>query len=211
VREGASAPRALTALDALIDELAGGIAGLTPRSVVALFSSCALALLPEFRRWAAHTGASEELLQRALAVADRFAVAGTAPARAGLAELLEDFAASTPPGESPDAVVSTFAQDCWICADACVRVLVEDSYTAGVAIEYALEPVVSTASQRLFGVSQVGSGDQEERQIRTILADPAVVAAAEYLRWAIATLAERPAPTAEELALVRARFHALAP
>src|SRR5207249_3188730 len=90
------------------------------------------------------------------------------------ATLLAALERSTPPGDSPDAVSSTSAQDCWICADVCIRVLVDETYDAGPAIEYALEPVVSAATQDLYGVSQLGSSEDEDARVQAVLAHPTV-------------------------------------
>lgn len=84
-------------------------------------------------------------------------------------------------------------------------------YKAGPAIEYALEPVVSSVSSQLFGVSQVGSGEQEEDQIRVLLEHPVLAAATDFLRWAVSMLRERPLPTRDDLDLVRSRSSVLAP
>src|SRR5438045_3112014 len=75
-------------VDERLEELASGVNSLSKRSLVALFSTCSIALRPEFRKWAASRGASEELLDRALNVAEQFVVLGARPAQVALTQLL---------------------------------------------------------------------------------------------------------------------------
>lgn len=200
----------MTPLDAEISELASKIGSLPKRSLVGLFWACSDALLPEFQAWAAHRHErSEPLLREAMTTAYEFAARGTEPR--GAADLLAVLEAATPAGDSPDEVSSTSAQDCWICADVGVRVLVDQDYEAGPAIEYALEPVISAASEELYGVSQVGASDEEEEQVGILLQHRKVAAALEFCWWATGFLRERPSPTEEDLALVSSRASALAP
>ena len=201
----------MTSLDLLVKQIADGVNALSSRARVALYAACAHALLPEARKWAALRGTSVAPLEQALHGASAFAAHGIAPADDQLAALLRALEDGTPHGESPDAVPSTFAQDCWICADVAVRVLAEPSFDAGACIEYALEPVLQTACERLFGCSQVGGGPDEERQVRAILAHPIVAAATDFVRWAVALLAQRPSPSEDDLSALRSRVEALAP
>jgi hypothetical protein len=201
----------MTTFDRLLEQLANQLNTLSKRSQVAFYWACASALQPEFRAWAAHRGASETLLNQSLSIAADFASTGAAPERFALGRLLEALEASTPPGESPDEFPATNAQDCWICADVCIRVLVDGAYSPGSAIWYALEPVVTEASVRCFGVSQVGSGESEEAYMQVIQRQPVVVAALDYCRWAINFLGQKPSPDADDIALVRMRADALRP
>ena len=66
--------------------------------------------------------------------------------------MLQTLENATPPGDSPDYYATGNAQDCWICADLCMRVLSEPGFDAGAVIEYALEPVVNAATEELKGV-----------------------------------------------------------
>jgi hypothetical protein len=202
--------RAVTPLDVELAELASKIDSLPKRSLVGLFWACSGALVPEFRAWAAHRGEhTEPLLAAAMAAAHGFAAHGSEPPRA--ASMLAALEASAPAGDSPDGVSSTSAQDCWICADVGIRVLVDQGYDAGPAIEYALEPVVSAASEELYGVSQLGTSGEEEEQVRVLLQHRKVAAALEFCRWATDFLQDRPSPTEKDLALVSSRASALAP
>lgn len=92
-----------------------------------------------------------------------------------------------------------------------MRVLVEPGYDAGLAIEYGLEPVMTMVTQELFGVSQVGSGDQEEAQIIAIMGHPRVAEAIRFCRWASDFLHKRPSPAEEDLAAVVRTAAALTP
>jgi len=199
----------MTPLDRELVALASKIDSLSKRSVVGLFWACSTALLPEFQAWAAHRGEqTEPLLRAAMTVAYEFAAHGTEPPRA--TPLLAELEASTPPGESPDAFSSQSAQDCWICADVSIRILVE-SYDPGPAIWFALEPLISVVSEELYGVSQIGASDEEEEQVRVLLQQRKVAEALEFLRWATEFLQGHSSPTDDDLALVRSRASALSP
>jgi hypothetical protein len=108
-------------------------------------------------------------------------------------------------------VSATAAQDCWICADVAIRVLVHDEYAAGPAIEYGLEPVLQRATEELFGVSQVGGGPTENEQTEAIISHPRVSGAVEFLEWATDFLNDRPSPKEDDLELVAQRATVLAP
>ena len=200
----------MTSFDKLLADLADGLNTLSSRSQVAFFWAASWALRPEFRRWAAHRGVpTETLLDQAVRVAEQFAVEGIRAADVEV--LLRALEEATPAGESPDTYSSTSAQDCWICADLCIRVMTDDGMASGYGVEFALEPVVSSATERAFGISQVGSGPQEDQQLQTVLRDPRVMSAIDFCRWAAEFLRERPAPTKEHLMLLRSRSTVLAP
>lgn len=200
----------LTTLATILEELAGRIRRLSKRSLVGLFWSCATALQPEYLDWAERQDArTEPILREALTVARQFATLGREPV--GRAELLHALEVSAPAGESADAMSATVAQDCWICADIAIRVLIHDNYDAGPAIEYALEPTLQRASEELFGVSQGGSGPDENEQVEALLAHPHVSEAVAFLQWATDYLEDRPSPSGDELDLVAERSTALAP
>lgn len=200
----------MTALDSILSELATRIRALSKRSVVGLFWSCSSALVPAFEAWAAHRGeATEPILTEALTVAYGFAAFGTEPT--GVKSLLEALELWTPAGDAPDDVSSTFAQDCWICADVATRTLADSNYDSSPAIEYALEPVVTRATEDLFGVSQVGKGADESGRVKAILGHPAVASGIEFCRWATSLLAQQSVPTPNELERLRSGATALAP
>jgi hypothetical protein len=201
----------VTVFDDWLSDVAARIDSLPNRSTSALFLACAGALLPEFRHWAAHTGQEdlEPLAERALAVARTYALTGNPPpeAKALLASLQE----ATPSGESPDEVSATGAQDFWICVDLSVRVIVDPRYEAGTGLEYALEPIVQNTTERLFGVSQVGSGPDEDAQMQAVMNSPEVSSALDFCTWAIDFLASRPTLTEDDLAELTNRAAAIAP
>jgi len=200
----------MTQLDAKLSELATGVNLLPIRSLVALFWACSDALMPAFQAWAELRGdAGEPLLHEAQAVARGFARSGAPPAQGEF--LLGELAAAAPPGDSPDEYSSTAAQDCWICADVGIRVLVDRQYGAGPAIEYALEPILAAATEELFGVSQVGSGNDEESQLSELLQHPRVAAAIEFCTWATQFLQGHPEPTDADLVLLGSRASVLVP
>ena len=200
----------LTSLDTLLEALAARIGRLSRRAVVGLFWSCAMALQPEYQEWATVRNVrTDRILREALTAARQFAAHGREPA--GCRRLLDALEASAPAGESPDVVSATAAQDCWICADIAIRILVHDDYIAGPAIEYALEPTLQRASEELFGVSQVGSGPSENEQVEAILAHFPVSKAVDFLQWATDYLECRPSPSEDELDLLAGRAVVLTP
>jgi hypothetical protein len=196
-----------------VDETAIRIDRLSKRPLIALFWACSSALLREYRKWEACADAhSEFLLGEALAAAYQFVAFGQEPS--GKEELLNLLEASAPPGDlagKTDEAAETAAQDCWICADVCIRVLVHKDYNAGPAIEYALEPILQHATEYLFGVSQVGSGPHEFEQVEAILAQPAVSRAIDFIQWATDLLNDSSSLTEDSLELIRQRATVLQP
>jgi hypothetical protein len=200
----------MTAFDDLLADLAGEIDGLAVPAASALFIGCCQALRPHYDRWAAHRGTSAaDVLDDALAAARTFATGGGVPM--GADALLARVEEATPEGDSPDAYSSTFAQSCWICGDVALRTAIGDGGPPGYAVEYALDPMMITATERLFGVSQLGSGPDEDAGVRAVLAEPDVQAAVDACRTAIAHLAAHPAPTDDDLATVAQQLTALSP
>ena len=200
----------MTAFDDLLAELAAEIDGLSATAGAALFIGCCEALRPHYRRWADHRGTSaEEVLDTALATARAFATTGHAgPDAAALLTRVEE---ATPAGDSPDEYSSTFAQDCWICGDVALRTAVGRDGPPGYAVEYALDPAMITATERLFGVSQLGSGPDEDAGVRAVLAEPDVRAAVDACRAAIAYLSGHPTPTEDDLTVVLQETAAISP
>jgi hypothetical protein len=203
----------LTMLDAFVEDMTTRIDRMSKRSVAALYWACSSALVPVYRKWAAYTGAEmEPILSAALTVGYQFVISGWEPA--DKRELLQALEVSAPPGDlsyKADKSLETAAQDCWICGDIAIRVLVDDCYSAGGAIEYSLEPVLQRATERLFGVLQVGSGPDEYRQIEAVMSEPDVSAATGFVRWAVNFLEDRPAPAVEDLVLIGQRATVLRP
>jgi hypothetical protein len=160
--------------------------------------------------WAEHWGEQPDpAIARGLAAAGQFAATGALPPDPR--QLLHSLEASTPFGESPDYYSPGNAQDCWICADVSIRVLADPGYDPGPAIQYALEPVMAIATQELFGVSQVGSGDQEEAQIIAIMHHPRTAEATTFCQWATGFLHQRPSPAKDDLSTVARSAAALTP
>ncbi|MBO0805277.1 MAG: hypothetical protein J2P25_19635 [Nocardiopsaceae bacterium] len=200
----------MTAYDAALDDLAERIRKLSARALAGLFWACSTALLPEAVAWAEHQGKQPgPALARGLAAARQFAATGAPPDDPR--QLLHSIEAATPSGDAPGYYSPGNAQDCWVCADVCIRVLTDPGYDPGPAIEYALEPVVAMATQELFGVSQVGSGDQEEARVIAIMRHPRTVEAIMFCQWATGFLEERPSPAAADLAAVANSAAALRP
>lgn len=199
----------MTAYDTVTSMLAERLRLLPKRALITVFWACATALLPEAELYAAHRGdRSIPDLKVALEAAHELATLGKHPSDAS--ELLRKLEMATP-GPSPDRVDSGNAQDCWICTDICIRVFVDPDYDACPAIWYAIEPILSQATQELFGCSQIGSSDQEEAQIQAIINHPRVASAVEFCRWACDFLHERERLSEADLAIVKERASVLAP
>jgi hypothetical protein len=202
-----------TELENFADDMAAQIDQLSQRSTAALYWACSSGLFPAFREWAAVAGAqSEPILCAALAGGHRFATWGREPNDKH--ELLQALDNSVPPGDLADQAgtrLETAAQDCWICGDIPIRLLVDGEYRAGGAIWYALEPALQYATERLFGVLQVGSGPGEHGQIQAVMSEPEVATAVDFVRWAVDFLAGCPAPKAPDLRSIRGRAVALRP
>ena len=200
----------MTAYNTALDDLADRIRKLSTRALSGLFWACSTALLPEAVAWAEHWGAQPDpALAQGLAAAYQLAVTGAPPPDPR--QVLQRLEATAPFGESRDYYSPGNAQDCWICAAVSIRVLADPSYDACRAIQYALEPVVAMATQELFGVSQVGSGDQEETQVIAIMSHPRVAEAISFCQRASDFLRERPSPDEEDLAELVRTATALAP
>ena len=149
------------------------------------------------------------VLEEALAAAYVFAVSGREPTDSlGLLRAIEVTTVQEAPIDDGSVIA---VQDCWICADVCIRTLADGEYSPGLAIEYALEPILQAASERLFGVSQVGDGPNEDRQLEVILAETSVSQAVDFIQWATNFLTERPSPSEDDLDLVGRRAVVLAP
>lgn len=177
----------MTALDELVQELAAAADRLPTRAKSALFAVLAHGLLGEFEHWARIRASSvTPFVNEAIRSAESFARTGEQGA--GARALLDALEANTPDGEYVEGTDATAAQDCWICADVSVRVQLDPTFEVGSSIEYALEPVLQHTSNRLFGVSQVGSGEAETSEIEALLAQDSVASAVHYCRFAIETL-----------------------
>lgn len=179
----------MTSYDAVLKRVGSQVDQLPIRGKAALFLACTIALRPEYEEWARHRGAGRiDLFEQAAAAVREYVTAAT-PIAGGEA-LLGSLEEEVPPGDSPDEFSSTNAQDCWICLDTAVRVTLDLDFEAGPCIEYALEPQFQAVSEHLFGVSQVGSGPEEEEAIETLLDTAEFRAALEFAEWAVAFLAE---------------------
>lgn len=203
----------LTVLDTFVGDMATKIDCLSKRSIAALYWACSSALMPAYQKWVADTGAqTEPILYVALTAGYQFAVSGREPAdKNDLLQALED---SAPPGDllyKAGRTLETAAQDCWICGDIGIRVVVDSDYSAGRAIEYSLEPILQCATERLFGVLQVGSGPDESRQIEAVMSEPDVSEATDFVQWAVNFLDGRLAPAANDVELIGQRATVLRP
>ena len=200
----------MTQLDRLLEALTADIRQLPTRSTILLFAACATGLRPAFVAWEAvrRTG-NQGLLDRAISAAYSYMREGQVPGDLkSLLKLMED---ATPPGDSPDAVSSTDAQDCWISADTAIRLMVDPAFDAAPVIYYALEPIVQATTLDLYGVSDVGSGENEAAMVARVAEDARVMAAVGFLRWAVERLGAEGAEDDELVDQLQARSIALSP
>lgn len=169
----------MTVLDRELEQLAALINDLPRQSQAAVFWAASTAHLESASGWAEEHGEMFTVLREAQEAAFTFCVGGLPVDRASA--LLDELGRSL-----PENVV---VQSSWICADAALRIVVDATFEPGMSIEYALEPAVGRASEALFGYWQVGGGDDEDEEVVAIMAQPDVVKAVEFCRWAVQRLA----------------------
>lgn len=175
---------------------------LSRRAQVLVFVCTADVLRPSFIAWLANEdedAGRADILERALRAARLFSMTGTEPA--GLADLIHDMERLAPETDG-----FTAAQDAWIAGDIALRVA-GGTFEPRDGVWFALEPQFQATSERLFGVSDVGS-ELEESGERTALNDPALTAAVAGLERALEYLAGVPEPTDRDGRVV---FEALEP
>jgi hypothetical protein len=194
----------ITTLDDLVADLAWDIDRLSARAAVAFYAACCGALRPRSGAWASPP--ADELLDAALAAARAFAATGVCgPAAADLLAAVEE---ETPADDLP---ASGLAHDCWTCADVALRTAVGAATAPGYGVGYALDPVISAATQRLFGVAGLGNGPEDAAALDTVLAQPDVLAGVSVVREAVDHLSARPEPDTADLDTVAHLLAALAP
>jgi hypothetical protein len=185
----------MTVLDCELEQIAALINDLPRQSQTAVFWAASSAHLESVGWWTEEHGEMCTVLQQAQEAAYSFCMGRLPVDRASA--LLGELGRSL-----PENVV---AQSSWICADAALRIVVDATFEPGMSIEYALEPVLGRTSEELFGFWQVGSGDAEDEEVAEIMAQPDVVSAIEFCRWAVRRLAVAGAPSAAALEGIRAR------
>jgi hypothetical protein len=202
----------VSSLDDILGDLSRGVSALSARAASAVFAASADALLPAYRAWAGVDDSNERrarigALQRAIDVG--FDLARTGASQADLPKLLRSLESITPDKRltTPSA---TAAQDCVVCADLAIRIHVEEGFACGPVIEYALEPVLLAAMQRVPPPTE----DSPEDRLAiadALLADPAVMAAVEFLWFAIMRLHTHPEPSLSTIEEMRTRAAVLLP
>lgn len=176
--------RMMSPFELAVAKLASRVGTLDSDSQVALLACAAEALIPRYLDWCADAGVSrqDELLRGAVEHARGVAL-GTVkqPSRS----LLMSVEAGIP-SEPSDRAWFTAAQDCWMCADSALRVALHE-YDASDASWYLLEPVFQSVSESLFGLTDVGSLTQNDREAEA-LADPRLAQAIAAINEAIDVL-----------------------
>jgi hypothetical protein len=167
-------------------ELRAEISALPHRDRCLLFLSASRALSNGHDRWADAAGRPDRIVERSAltAEAEKFILRGEVPEPG----LLLDRIALNVPGEPTDVPEFTSGQDCWICLDTSVRGMV-GGYSPADAGWYLVEPIFQAVSQRLYGLTDVGSALQGTAEAR-ILQDPLVVAALDAVRNAVGQLSD---------------------
>jgi hypothetical protein len=188
----------MSPFEAVSYRLGQALRDLSRRAQVAVLLCASKVLMPEYLDWIVRSGTDDQsdLLREALEVVTRFAVGTAVPHREGLMDSVEE----ATPGDSSDVSGFTAAQDCWICADSALRVSV-GAFAVEDAAWYLLEPIFQSTSERLFGVSDVGSQTQAAAEVEA-LEDPALASAIHGIEEAIALLMGRPSPDVGDLARI---------
>ena len=204
----------MSSLDDILGDLSRGVGALSTRATSTLFASCAAALRPAFREWAMLAGkdgpheSSLPLLERAIAIGFELARSGTT--QADLPAVLRRLEWITP-GRVKSAASSTGAQDCLICADVAIRVHVEPEFARGAVIEYALEPILLSATERVSAVPTPDDGSEAPAAADALLEDPRVLAAVEFMWLALMRLRSKPDPDPAMIDEIRLRAVVLMP
>jgi hypothetical protein len=176
------------------DEVGDAIAGLATVAQVRMFSCVSLAFLPAVRRWEKATRSGREIEEQ-LTAAAAFCMAYDGRDASRLADLAAVFASEAQgPQDGPESDHGDFitAHDAWICGGIAADLL-RGSHSAREGAWYILEPRFQDTSERLFGVSDVGSEDEDTGE-STALADPALVAAVSSIRAGVALLTTSEGP-----------------
>lgn len=184
--------RMTSLLDRELQQVAALVNGLPRRSQAAIFWAASAAHLESVGWWAEGHGDMSALLHEAQEAAYSYCVGGLPVGRA--VALLEELDRVLPE--------NLVAQSSWNCADAALRIVIDETFEPGMSIEYALEPVLGRTSEDLFGFWQVGS-DAEDEDVAEIMAQPAVVSAIEFCLGAVRKLVLAGAPRGAVLAEIR--------
>jgi uncharacterized protein len=195
--------------ETIVDRLADKLGDVSRRGQVLLFASAAQAMLPSYARWHVLEGRSHEQQQLLVAATEagrRFAVTGEAPADGE--RLLSQLESETPDGESDaDGVVP--AQGAWIIGEIAVRSSL-GQFEPPRGAWYLLESQFQATSERLFGVTDVGSERQDEDEA-TALADPVLNEAILAVERSVDHLLGVAEPTDRDAAWVAEALTPLAP
>jgi hypothetical protein len=165
---------ALSPFEATADRLGAVVAALPTRAQSLFFCCAARALLPD----------SVSDADDAIAAARGFALTGRVPDEA--AHLLAALDACQASLDERDVV----SHDALICADISLRIA-STGFNARDGVWYVLEPQFQATSERLFGVTDVGS-DREEHDEALALLDERLVRAVHAVEVAAARLNAEP-------------------
>ena len=190
------------------DALSNQLETLTPRAQSLFFACVADVLLPGYERWSnGAAGGNSQLLRAAIDTGRRFSLTGVRPDDAGaLLQAMEQHAPAESQASSPGFTV---AQDAWTCADVSLRIP-EERFEASNGLWYALEPQFQAVSERLFGLTDVGSARQEEGE-QAALNDPVLAEAIINVGLVFRRLDSTSAPTEADETTALRLLVALAP
>jgi hypothetical protein len=203
----------VSSLDDILGDLSRGVGALSTRATSTLFAASAAALAPAFRDWAtlgeqAHDqAASVPLLEQAIEIG--FELSLTGASETDLPATLRRLEWITP--SRTQAPGSTAAQDCLICADVAIRVHVEPAFACGPVVEYALEPVLLAATQRVSAAADPENGLGRPLAADALLEDARVMGAVGFMWFAIMRLRPKPEPDAHTIEEIRSRATVLLP
>lgn len=158
--------------EALAASVGDRLPELPVRGRIAFYTAAARALYPGYEMWATASGVSSSLFDQALRLASAHAI-GRGDRQASV-DLLAAMDSTAPEGDS-----ATVAQDAWICVDIALRIATED-YPSESGAWYVLEPRFQSETQKIFGVSDVGSPEQVKGESQ-VLESPIMVRAKEAI------------------------------
>jgi len=157
----------MTAYDDLIDRLADRINSLPPRRQAIFFwcSAEAVALYSDVRSLDAEEREATGLaLREAKYIVLKWGEEHVKEVAESVRSLLD----------RPQPEYSVSIECAWMCLDCVARIACDDACRPGASVEIIIRPSIAAASEKLFGVYQIGGGPDRGRRVALILASPEV-------------------------------------
>ena len=167
------------------------VGALDPRAQTLFFCCAARALLTD----------RDDDVDDVLAAAQEFALTGRVP------DEIPQMLAALEEQQARLDETEVVGHDALICADIALRIT-HGAFKAQDGVWYVLEPQFQATSERLFGVTDVGS-EREERDEAIALRDATLTRAVDAVEVAVAQLSGE--PTEHQVAVLSATLRALRP